>query len=768
MAIYKGTDLIGVNTIKEKKIYVEVPEGSTIEDMGEDNTIAISPEEFEQLQDAINYREGKYSGNSTFELMTYGLNQQYFLNRHDQIQICPGTTNEWTRPSDWPDLDSLNLQMEGDDFIYETFDLRDRSKIVGHRIYTTDAQPCTIESGYIENGEFHTVYSGTVSNGGYFGWRCDGDRFEHEKIGDYGVIRITGQIKQCFFLTWTFNPEGDTRYYMTCSQSPLLERIAWVPHMTALYGGSNTSWGTYSLEHDVVANGIGTTLTSVASAWSACYRLRKLDISGLYTPNVTNVSYAFNGCESLTSLNLSHWRTNNVTNFSYVFNNCHSLKNLNIYGWTVENATTLAAMFAGCRSLENLNVISTFNTGKVTTMVSMFADCLCISVLPVENFNVDKATNLSSMFSGCVQLQELNLSKWRPTLVTNLSGFLSGCWSLKRVNFNGWSTGTLTSISSIFNQCRSLQSLDISWLHITSSCTSIYAAFNNMWNIKELNIPNDWNLSGITSTSNTANSVFASCYNLENITGIENWSITATTSLGSMFSNCFNLKQLNISNWNVTGPTSFASMFYCCYSLKQLNLSNWQPSESTTFASMFSSCYSLESIGNIDNWDTSKCTNFSSMFSDCWSLRVLPDITNWDFSVATTLASMFIDCFSITEAIFPDLDLPNVTTIATMFRYNRNLRKVDISGWNIPKLNTAPAQIFGDCWNLREINVFPIPLNHSYNGCYLLNKTSILNILNSLPTVTAARTLNLMTANINQLQAPDKAIATNKGWTLAN
>ena len=96
-----------------------------------------------------------------------------------------------------------------------------------------------------------------------------------------------------------------------------------------------------------------------------------------------------------------------------------------------------------------------------------------------------------------------------------------------------------------------------------------------MWSIKELNIPSDWDISGITSTSNTANSMFYNCYNLEKITGIEGWNFTATTSLASVFYNCFCLKQLNISSWNVTGPTSFANMFYCCHSLKNLDLSNW-------------------------------------------------------------------------------------------------------------------------------------------------------------------------------------------------
>lgn len=764
MAVYLGDKMVAFDIMhlvqegEEVNTIVAPPDGTVL------NSLEIS-----ELQDAVAYRTGQYQ-KKNISNMIYDLNKPYFINRNQTIEVQGGKPGEWTRPADWPDLDSLNLQMKGDDFIYEVFDIRDSSKIIAQRIITEGAVSSTVEWGYIEDGEFHTVYSTTVSSGGYYSFWANEYHTElhHEKIVDYAVVRITGPITYCVFANWSINQEGDYRYYTTNQQAALVERIAWVPHLRAFMGNSNYLWGAYTLEHEVVANGDGTALTSLASAWSGCYRLQKLDVSGLYTPNVTTLSSTFNQCINLKELDLHHWDTSKVTTFASTFYNCQALRTLNINGWTSSLVTNMSSMFYYCRSLMNLDAIQNWDTSKVTNFATMFSSCANLKRIPVNNFNVSKTTSLNSMFSGCYSLEELDLSNWRPSLVTNLASFLYDCWSLKRVNFNGWTTGTLTTISSIFYSCRSLQALDISWLHVTNACTTIYCAFSNMQQIKKLNIPNDWDLSGITGTGNVATSVFSGCSSLETITGISNWNFTGSIAINSIFSGCWNLKTVDVSNWTVNNATNLSNMFNSCYALENIDLHNWQSENSTSFASMFQSCFNLKSIGNIDHWDTSKSTTFASMFTDCWSLVELPDITKWDFSLATTLASMFNGCLSVVEINFPNLNLPNVTTIATMFRYCRNLRKVDISGWNIPKLNTAPAQIFGDCFNLREVNVFPIPLNHSYNGCYLLNKNSILNILNSLPTVTSSKTLNLMTQNINQLQAADKAIATDKGWTLAN
>lgn len=57
------------------------------------------------------------------------------------------------------------------------------------------------------------------------------------------------------------------------------------------------------------------------------------------------------------------------------------------------------------------------------------------------------------------------------------------------------------------------------------------------------------------------------------------------------------------------------------------------------------------------------------------------------------------------------------------------------------------------------------PINFSY--CANLSQDSILNIIEHLATINTAQTLTLGTVNLGKLTDAEKAIATQKGWTLA-
>ena len=295
--------------------------------------------------------------------------------------------------------------------------------------------------------------------------------------------------------------------------------------------------------------------------------------------------------------------------------------------------------------------------------------------------------------------------------------------------------------------------------------------FSGCWSLKELDISDDWDLSGLGSGSNTANSFCANCYSLERITGIRNWQFSFTNSLGSMFSACRSLKEVDVSGWRTDTVTSLSSIFYYCYSLERIDLSGWRTDNCTNLSSMFNGCWSLKQIdGSLEQWNTSKVTTFASMFQDCYSLPEFPDVSDWDFSKATTVASMFSGLQSVKEINLTDVNLAECTTVATMFRYCRSLEKVTLTGWSIPKVTaTAPGSFLGDCPNLRDVEIdIPFTLNHSYSGDEALSHESVMTIINSLSRVTTARTLNIVNGNINRLTAEEKQIAISKGWTLVN
>lgn len=746
-----------------------------------DKTV-ITNEQVEELSKSAFTRTG-FNNSKTISSIINSLNKKWWINREHQIEI--GDNNIiWTRPEGWPDLDSLNLSMSGDDYIYMTYDnTRGRAGIALHVEKVNNGANIEVVLGHIINGTYVVDETIVGSNNNYVRWLTNEDY-------DYPVVRVTGDIKYCYSYNVTNN--GATQ---TNRQQPIIERIAWVPHIISLAGSG--AWGSYLLERDKVANGNGSTLTSLYSAWSYCYNLYDLDISELYTPNCTNMDSTFTRLGKITSLDLRHFDVSKVTTFSSIFNTCRHLRTLDLRGWNTAKVTNFNYMFVDCRSLNDLRGAWDFNTSSATTMIQMFQNCWSLSEIHPENYVINKVTTLNSFFTGCYQITSLDLSKWRPEKVINFGGMFSDCWNLKYINFNGWSTtGVITTVASMFAQCRSLTNIDISWLHLTSACTSIGSMFNGCYSLTKIDIPNDWDVSGISSGNYTAYQFFQNCYSLKTITGIANWNFQFTNSLSSMFSGCWSLETVDVSNWNVSTVTSLSGMFYNCWSLKTIDISKWRATNTTNLANMFDYCYSLEnidisnlnpgqfttmsamfrycinltSIGDISRWDTSKCTNFANAFQDCHSLSSLPDISNWDFSAATTTVSMFQGLFSIKEIILDNINLPECTNISGMFSYCYNLKKVHMTGWNIPKVTATSAGAFlGYCISLVDVVIsIPFIVNHSFYYDDSLSHESCLNILNNLPTVTTRRTLALMNSNINRLTAAEKQIATDKNWTLSN
>lgn len=716
---------------------------------------SITSEELEDLIDATNWRTGNFVSDLTISEITDKLNENYFINHNFSIEIEPTITN-WVRPTGWPNLDSLNLEMSGNDYIYMTYDANQPEAAIALHIETSDKNPATIDIGHIDNGSYIVDDTFSVAhNSNFIEWT--------ENYSGYLVIRITGQLTRCMIISAT----AEDRHIQSEKNMPILERIAWVPHITSFYV-SKQAWAPFTLQREILGNNETTRLTSMASMYTNCGLLKEIDLSNLHTKYVTSFASTFSGCSKLQTIDISNLETNTLTAANLMFSECSELRQITLDFSDCPALTTVASMFTNCYSLKKIIGIENFDTAKVTNFSSMFSACRNLKELNVKNFITEKATTFASMFTNCQSLQTLDLGGWDTGDVNNISSMFSGCTSLKRINFSDWNITKATTISSVFANCNSLQQLDISWLHVTDICTIIYSAFSGCWSIKELNFP-EWDVSGLSSASNTANSVFLNCYSLEKITGISDWDFQLSNSIASMFSGCYSLKELDVSDWNVNTVTSLVSLFQNCRSLPELDLSSWQPSACTSLATMFSGCYSLKTIGDISSWDTSKVTSMASMFADCYSLEEAPTIDDWDVAKVTTMASMFSGCRSFKEISINGLTLTKLTTMATMFRYCYGLETATLKNWSLPLLSTAPAQFLGDCWNLREIEInLPIKLNHSYASDRSLSHQSLLNILNGLPTVTTTRTLNLTSTNLQRLTATEKAIATSKGWTLAS
>ena len=90
-----------------------------------------------------------------------------------------------------------------------------------------------------------------------------------------------------------------------------------------------------------------------------------------------------------------------------------------------------------------------------------------------------------------------------------------------------------------------------------------------------------------------------------------------------------------------------------------------------------------------------------------------------------------------------------------------------LSGWSLPALTSDADYIFCDMTSLEKCSGLPIGRMHRYRGDYCLPEDQWARIFTQLPSV-SNKTIYMNTVNINRLSATTKAIATSKGWTLAD
>ena len=772
---------------------------------------AIQEKTLQDLAEAARRQLGIFDSMTPYE-MTERLNDVESINVNHNIDLSDTDEGPWIRPNDWPDLDSLNLQFEGDQaFVYMTYDANKEHSCIAWQCSTWSGQ-WTIDIGHISNGEYIVDETSTLNN--YVKYFRD-----TSDLSGYLVLRITGDLKG----VGTTGTKINDSWMQSSRQQPILERISYLPKAPVIGSDAlpQSQWSLYSLEREVINNGSGEYLTSISCAFQMDYSLKSLDISGLNTKNVTNMNSLFYECLKLKQIPIQDLDFSNCIQLNNAFEYCFNLTdefNLEIFAPKLQQ---LQYAFAYDYNLTKININFIDEKPKIQKLSYTFNYCHNVNEIIIKNVDGSNLSNMIGMFQYCINAKYLDVGCLGGSNSCGTQFMFAGCWSLTEINM--FSDNILSTNSShMFESCKSLRGIDLSHIKITNICTSIDNMFSYCYRLTEINIPTNWDLSGLNGVNN-ATYVFYACWELRKITGIKNWNLSGFNLLNAtnIFNGCHNLKELDISDWNVNKVNSIVGLFqdcwrletldiskwtfenctslgsafrYCyslttislpekfcinsvvnlsnlfdgCYSLQSIDASNWDTSSCTNFNSLFLNCRSLKSLGDITSWDTSKVTTMYCMFQDCYSLTDLPNIQNWDFSNVTDLSNMFCNLYRVKRINLPNLNLPKVTKISNMFIFMYQLESANVSGWSTPLLNTAPGPFFGNCWKLKDlIPPTNINLNHQYLFNYNLTYESIIQILTSLPTVSVARTISITAENLNRLTAADKAIATQKGWTVA-
>ena len=181
--------------------------------------------------------------------------------------------------------------------------------------------------------------------------------------------------------------------------------------------------------------------------------------------------------------------------------------------------------------------------------------------------------------------------------------------------------------------------------------------------------------------------------------------------------------------------------------------------EVTMMKNMFNSCTYLTSIPKLN---TSNVTNMYQMFYNCTNLTSVPQL---DTSKVTNMSYMFNNCSSLTT--IPLLDTSNVVDMESMFNNCSNL--TTIPELNAQKLayNSSLRRVFSGCTKLKSIGVYGFTRSIDISQT-ALDHDAIVAFLNQAGIAyDSSQKITLGSAKLSLLSDEEKAIATNKGWTLA-
>lgn len=320
-------------------------------------------------------------------------------------------TEEWQRPSNWPDLSSLGIPEPGT--IYLTVDCRDAIKGINPEwniaaFTVSNTIPRTIQRGYVANGTFVATESLSFTSN-----KCaitlpvdEGDFVVYKLTGARGVGIQGSQIYQLHII-------------------PLIEFYGTAYPGTDIFYGGNSYSATFSARTK--------SITAYDCVFSGQF------FNGSYVPAATTVEH----------LNIDEWTLkSSATSLYRAFNNLMHIKKL-ILPFDTTAINNMSQMCSGCYALEEIDV-STFNTSAVTNMSQMFLNCYGIRQLDLSNFDTGAVTNLTNMFQNCHSLYKLDFSGLDTSSITSTLTMFNACRNLVDLQ-----VGKIT-VSFTFTNCDAL------------------------------------------------------------------------------------------------------------------------------------------------------------------------------------------------------------------------------------------------------------------------------------------------------------------------
>lgn len=240
------------------------------------------------------------------------------------------------------------------------------------------------------------------------------------------------------------------------------------------------------------------------------------------------------------------------------------------------------------------------------------------------------------------------------------------------------------------------------------------------------------------------------------------------TSLNYLFERNTNLIDINVSNWDTSNITSLRGAFAQIPNLKGVECAEWDVSNVTVFYAMFDGCKKLKTI-DVSKWDTRSAINMGWMFNGN-NLQSL-DVSNFNTSKVTNMFAMFSGSQSLTQLDVSNFDTSNVLDFGRTFSHWGSVcEELNISGLNLSKCTSMDRTFMRSSFKVIRSDGLQLPnidmSNIGLGDSTALTVESIVGLLNALPQSDKGYSFQIGSDNIAKLSDEQKAIATDKGWTL--
>ena len=269
----------------------------------------------------------------------------------------------------------------------------------------------------------------------------------------------------------------------------------------------------------------------------------------------------FQQCKELEELDLSSFDTSNVTDMGFMFNNCLKLKKIRgLEKFNTIKVIDMKAIFGQCNEIEMLD-LSNFDISKITDMGWFFCYCYKLKYIKgLEKFNTNQVTNMRTMFQACTSLEEIDLTNFDTSKVTDMGYMFASCNKLKRIKgIEKFNTNQVINMKTMFQDCQELEELDLSNFD--------------------------------TSNVNDMGYMFANCFKLKRIKGIQKFNTNQVINMRAMFQQNKELEELDLSNFDTSNVVDMGFMFAVCSKLKSLNLLNFTVDSGCDIENMFYQIY---------------------------------------------------------------------------------------------------------------------------------------------------------------------------------